>query len=201
MTASGGIAGTRDEELLAYVAGGDADAFAALYDRHARVAYGMALRVVRDSELAEDAVQDAFLDVWRSAARFDARRASASTWILTLVHRRAVDLVRRQERGRSERAFVSSLLPEESAEDLVQLRDEQRRVQEALARLTAPQRHLLELAYYGGLTQSELAERLGLPLGTVKSRTYAALTRLRELLAAPDTDGCELNTPLIAVCS
>src|SRR6187401_1345576 len=91
-----------DEALVALVARGDEDALAELYDRVGRIAYGLALRVLRDDRLAEDAVQDAFLQVWRNAATFRAERAKASTWILTLVHRRAVDLVRREERRRTE---------------------------------------------------------------------------------------------------
>ena len=123
------------------------------------------------------------MGVWRSAARFQAERGSARSWILTLVHRRAVDAVRREERSRSTHDLVE---PEaswsESAEDAASLRTEQQTIQRALELLPFSQRRLLELAYYGGLTQSELAGRLGLPLGTVKSRTHAALTRLRALL-------------------
>jgi len=142
------------------------------------------VRILRDHSLAEDAVQDAFLGIWRSASRFSPERGKASSWILTLVHRRAVDLVRRQERRRTE-AF--SPLAEEAVdvaatEDTVWLRFERERVQTALKALPDQQREALELAYYGGFTQSELAERLGLPLGTIKSRMFSGLTRLRELL-------------------
>ena len=173
-----------DEALVALVARGDEDALAELYDRVSRIAYGLALRVLRDERHAEDAVQEAFLQVWRSAATFRAERAKASTWILTLVHRRAVDLVRREERRQAEPLADDSALstaPEET-DEAAWLRFERERVQTALKQLPDVQREALELAYYGGFSQSELAERLGVPLGTIKSRMFAGLARLRELL-------------------
>jgi RNA polymerase sigma-70 factor (ECF subfamily) len=171
-----------DEALVALVARGEEWALAELYDRHGRVAYGLALRIVRNPALAEDAVQEAFLAVWRSAARFVADRSKASTWLLTLVHRRAVDLVRREERRRAEPIEGFDAPASEVTDEAVWLRFERERVQEALRALPDAQREALELAYYGGFSQSELAERLGLPLGTIKSRMFAGLTRLRELL-------------------
>jgi RNA polymerase sigma-70 factor (ECF subfamily) len=181
-----GLEHLSDEAIVALAARGEAEALAELYDRFGRLAYGLALRIVRDPALAEDAVQEAFLTVWRSAARFSPERAKASTWILTFVHRRAVDLVRREERRRSEP------LPEDeeaasapATDEVAWLRLERERVQEALRALPGPQRETIELAYYGGFTQSELAERLGQPLGTIKSRMFAGLGRLRELLAEP----------------
>jgi len=146
-----------DEALVALVARSSDAALGELYDRYGGTAYGLAFRVVRDAALAEDVVQEAFLAVWRSAARFVPERAKASTWIMTFVHRRAVDVVRREERRRGE--------PLE-------------RVHEP-----ATQREAIELAYYGGFTQAQLAERLGQPLGTIKSRVFNGLGRLRELLA------------------
>jgi RNA polymerase sigma factor (sigma-70 family) len=182
--ASRDLAHLSDESLLSLVAGSDDQALAELYDRFGRVAYGLALRILRDEALAQDAVQEAFLAVWRSADRFLAERAKASTWILTLVHRRSVDLVRREDRRRGE-PLESAGEPAapETLEDEVTLGFERRVVREALGQLTPEQREALELGYYGGLTQSELAERLGLPLGTIKSRMFAGLSRLRELLA------------------
>jgi RNA polymerase sigma-70 factor, ECF subfamily len=173
-----------DEALVALVARGDEDALAELYDRVSRVAYGLALRVLRDERHAEDAVQEAFLQVWRSAATFRAERAKASTWILTLVHRRAVDLVRREERRQADPLTDDSAAGEapEQTEEAAWLRFERERVQSALRQLPDVQREALELAYYGGFSQSELAERLGVPLGTIKSRMFAGLARLRELL-------------------
>jgi len=175
-----------DEAVVALVARSDDTALAELYDRFGRVAYGVALRVLRDEKLAEDAVQEAFLAAWRSADRFMPERGKASTWILTLVHRRAVDLVRREDRRRAETLGDDrEPSPSDSAEDDAWLRFERERVQAALRQLPDQQREALELAYYGGFTQSELAERLGQPVGTIKSRMFTGLARLRELLAEP----------------
>jgi RNA polymerase sigma-70 factor (ECF subfamily) len=171
-----------DQELLALVARSDDLALAELYDRYGGVAYGLAVRILRDDALAQDAVQDAFLAVWRSAAGFMPERARASTWILTLVHRRAVDLVRREQRRRTEPLEPEQHPAGESSDEEASVRFYRRAVQDALARLPDDQRQAIELAYYGGLSQSEVAERLGQPLGTIKSRTFAGLTRLRELL-------------------
>jgi RNA polymerase sigma factor (sigma-70 family) len=178
------LAHLSDEALLSLIASSDEAALAELYDRFGGVAYGLALRIVRDETLAQDAVQEAFLAVWRTADRFLAERARASTWVLTLVHRRAVDLVRREDRRRGDPLESA---PEPSAAQTVdeeaELGFRRRVVQEALRRLPPDQRQALELGYYGGLTQSEVAERLGQPLGTVKSRMFTGLARLRELLA------------------
>jgi RNA polymerase sigma factor (sigma-70 family) len=182
-TMSRELAHLSDEALVALVARGDDVALAELYERFGRVAYGLALRVVRDTSLAEDVVQEAFLAVWRSAGRFVAERAKASTWILTLVHRRAVDLVRREQPRRAEPLEAAPQASAETTEDQAWLRLQQARVREALRKLPDQQREALELAYFGGFTQSELADRLGEPLGTIKSRMFSGLARLRELLA------------------
>ena len=175
-----------DEAVVALVARSDQSALAELYDRFGRVAYGLALRVLRDEKLAEDAVQEGFLAAWRAADRFMPERAKASTWLLTLVHRRAVDLVRREDRRRAEPLPETAEVPGEgSADEEAWLRFERERVQAALRQLPDQQREALELAYYGGFTQSELAERLGQPVGTIKSRMFTGLARLRELLAEP----------------
>jgi RNA polymerase sigma factor (sigma-70 family) len=177
------LAHLSDEALVALVERGEEDALAELYDRYGRTAYGLALRMLRDGSLAEDAVQEAFLTVWRNASTFVPERAKASTWILTIVHHRAVDLVRREERRRAD-----PLEPAEAAvgagsvDEEMWLRLQRERVQDALRKLPDQQREALELAYYGGFTQSELAARLGQPLGTIKSRMFAGLSRLRELL-------------------
>jgi RNA polymerase sigma-70 factor, ECF subfamily len=171
-----------DEEVLTAIAGGDDQGLAELYDRYGRVAYGLAYRVLRDQVLAEDAVQDAFLAIWRSADGYRRERAKPSTWILTLVHRRAVDLVRREDRRRAERLDETPEATGASVPEEADLREKRTAVQAALRELPQDQRQALELAYYGGFTQSELAERLGVPLGTIKSRMFAGLTRLRELV-------------------
>jgi RNA polymerase sigma-70 factor (ECF subfamily) len=175
-----------DEAVVALVARSDDEALAELYDRFGRVAYGLALRVLRDEALAEDAVQEAFLTAWRTADTFMPERAKASTWLLTLVHRRAVDLVRREERRRTDPIEAAGdPVGEGAVDDAVWLRYQRERVQEALRRLPDQQREALELAYYGGFTQSELAERLGQPLGTIKSRMFSGLGQLRDLLGDP----------------
>jgi RNA polymerase sigma factor (sigma-70 family) len=171
-----------NEELLEAIAAGDDAALGALYDRFGRVAYGLALRVLHDRALAEDAVQEAFLAIWRSADTYRRERSKPATWILTVVHRRAVDLVRREDRRRADPLEsapepAGGAVPEEA-----ELRRRRAAVQGALQQLPDEQRQTLELAYYGGYTQSELAERLGVPLGTIKSRMFTGLTRLRELI-------------------
>jgi len=179
-----------DEALVALVARNDETALAELYDRVGRVAYGLAFRVLRDDRLAEDAVQEAFLGVWRTAAGFRADRAKATTWILTLVHRRAVDLVRREERRRAEPLDEThDVATTDSAEDTAWLGFERERVQKGLRQLPNVQREAIELAYYGGFSQSELSERLGVPLGTIKSRMFAGLSRLSELLQDEAEEG------------
>ena len=177
-----------DEALLEAVAGSDEEALGELYDRFGRVAYGLALRILRDPTLAEDAVQEAFLQVWRGARDYRPERAKASTWVLTFVHRRAVDLVRREERRRADPLDETHEPTGEATDEEAWLRAQRQVVQEALRKLPPEQREAIELAYYGGFTQSELAEKLGQPLGTIKSRMFAGLKRLRELLAESGLD-------------
>jgi RNA polymerase sigma factor (sigma-70 family) len=177
-----------DEELVLAVVGGDTAAFAALYDRYGRRAWSLARRICVDDGLAEDVVQEAFLAFWRMPQRFDAQRGRFGTWLLTLVHHRAVDAVRRQsaatrrtvpqvEEG-SEAAGSTGSGADQDALAAV----EAGHVRAALHRLPADQRSALALAYFGGYTQREIAARLGVPLGTVKSRMFAGMRRLRELL-------------------
>jgi RNA polymerase sigma-70 factor (ECF subfamily) len=176
------LAHLSDEALVALAARAEETALAELYDRYGRPAYGLALRVLRDEALAEDAVQDAFLAVWNTAPRFVPEKGKASTWILTLVHRRAVDVVRREQRRRAD---TLEHVPEQgggAVDEEAWLRLQRERVQDALRQLPDQQREALELAYYGGFTQSELADRLGQPVGTIKSRMFNGLARLRELL-------------------
>ena len=182
------LAHLSDEALVALAARSEQSALAELYDRYGRTAYGLALRVLRDQALAEDAVQDAFLTIWRTASRFVPERGKASTWILTLVHRRAVDIVRREQRRRADSLERAAEPAVEGVEEDAWLRLQRERVQAALRRLPDAQREALELAYYGGFSQSELAERLGQPLGTIKSRMFTGLSRLREQLGEPGTE-------------
>ncbi len=182
------LAHLSDEALVLMAARSEESALAELYDRYGRAAYGLALRVLRDPALAEDAVQEAFLALWRSAARFVPEKSKASTWILTLVHRRAVDAVRREQRRRADTLEHAPEPAVDGVDEDAWLRLQRERVQTALRSLPDAQREALELAYYGGFSQSELAERLGEPLGTIKSRMFAGLARLRELLGEPGTE-------------
>ena len=189
------LAHLSDEALVALAARSEQSALAELYDRYGRPAYGLALRVLRDEALAEDAVQDAFMTIWRAAPRFVPERGKASTWILTLVHRRAVDVVRREQRRRAETLeHAPDPVGAAGADEAAWLRLQRERVQAALGRLPDQQREALELAYYGGFTQSELAERLGEPLGTIKSRMFHGLARLRELLGDTTTENAWTST-------
>jgi RNA polymerase sigma-70 factor (ECF subfamily) len=184
-----------DAELVGRVANGDQAAFAELYDRHCRQAYSLARRVCADPEFAEDVVQEAFLAFWRDPRRFDPDRGGFATWLLTLVHHRAVDAVRREAARR--RRTVPGV--DETAERLVPPgpgADVQAllgvvggQVREALGLLSDEQREVIALAYFGGYTQCEVSALTGLPLGTVKSRTFAGIRRLRGLLSSLLGDG------------
>jgi RNA polymerase sigma-70 factor (ECF subfamily) len=176
------LAHLSDEAVIALIARSDEQALAELYRRFGRLAYGLAFRILRDDALAQDAVQEAFLGVWRAAGRFTAERAKPSTWLLTLVHRRAVDLVRREERRRTEPLQPEMEPVGAEVADEAELATRRQTIREALRHLPPEQREAIELAYYGGYTQSELAERLGQPLGTIKSRMFTGLARLRDEL-------------------
>jgi RNA polymerase sigma-70 factor (ECF subfamily) len=182
------LAHLSDEALVLLAARSEEPALAELYDRYGRTAYGLALRILRDPALAEDAVQEAFLAVWRTASRFVPEKAKASTWILTLAHRRAVDIVRREQRRRADTLENAPEPAVEGVDEDAFLRLQRERVQSMLRVLPDAQREALELAYYGGLSQSELAERLGQPLGTIKSRMFSGLSRMRELMEEPGTE-------------
>lgn len=179
------------EELLAACAGRDRAAFRTLYQRFSPAAYGLALRVLRDEHLAQDAVQEAFIQVWSEAARYDPTLAAGRSWIMTVVHRRAVDRVRREEadRRRGVAWAVGQVVPDhDSVAEIVELRADHRRVRSALAALTPLQREALDLAYRRGLTQSEIAQHLGIPLGTAKTRLRDALHHLRRELEVTSHD-------------
>jgi RNA polymerase sigma-70 factor (ECF subfamily) len=173
------------ERLLANVAQGDADAFEAVYDRSAAQVYGLARRILLDSAQAEEVAQEVFLEVWRSAASFDASRGAAMTWLLTIAHRRAVDRVRSAQAA-SDRDLRFGRQHAERDVDVVIEAVEQRlettAVREALLSLSPLQRQALTLAYYGGYTHSEVAALLDVPLGTVKTRIRDGLMRLRDLM-------------------
>jgi RNA polymerase sigma-70 factor, ECF subfamily len=172
------------DDLLERVAAGDDAALQQLYQRLSPPAYGLALRVLRDEYLAQDAVQEAFLQVWRDAGRFDPGRSSARGWVLTLVHRRAVDRVRREDLQRRNAGLLTPHREEGSdhVAEVVQLRSEQRAVRAAMAHLTTIQRQALEMAYYQGKTQSQIAVELDIPLGTAKTRIRDAVVAMRQRL-------------------
>jgi RNA polymerase sigma-70 factor (ECF subfamily) len=176
-----------DLELLGRCASGDEISLAELHDRHASLCTQRAWEVLRNHTLAEEAVQDAFLDLWRTAAAFDPNRAAVRTWLCVLVHRRAVDISRREARHHLDSDDAPPLDSASStAEELLILQIDRRQVRAALDRLSPPHQQAIELAYWGGLSQSEIAIECGVPVGTIKSRTFDALARLAALLAVPD---------------
>lgn len=171
--------------LLRRSARGDEAAFAELYDATAPRLHGLALRVVRDPAQAEEVTQEAYLEVWRHASRFDPERGSALSWMLTIVHRRAVDRVRAAETAtRRETTYEERSRPvsHDATAEAAHASLEARRVRTALAGLTPIQREAVELAYLGGYTHTEVASMLELPVGTAKTRIRDGLIRLRDVL-------------------
>jgi len=181
-----------DLELHRSVSGRDRAAFDELYRRYGRPAYGVALRVTAQELIAQEVVQEAFLALWRAPEAFDPSRGAFRSFFLALVHHRAVDAVRREERLRQRTERASNLGPvlgEDPAEEVIEeayLGVRRKEVREALATLPADQRRVLEMAYFGGKTQVVIAEELGIPIGTVKTRTLAAMRKLRVALAKED---------------
>jgi RNA polymerase sigma-70 factor (ECF subfamily) len=177
---------TTDVELLQAVAHGDERALAHIYDRYRVVLFGLLVRILNSREEAEDVLQEVFLQVWRRAADFDEKRGRPFTWLVTLARSRAIDRLRAlasRERVAQAGAREESEQISDAASDAI--RAEQRSlVTNALAQLPDEQKRALMLAYFDGLTQSEIAKRLGAPLGTVKTRMRAGMTKLRELLAS-----------------
>lgn len=178
-------AGTPDEALLLRVGAGDERAFRELFARYASVAHALAFRLVRQAQVAEEIVQEAFLAVWRTPERYDPARGSVRSWLMGTVHHRAVDAVRREQAQRRRADQAAALAPrvvEDPIDDVVSALDlprERRLVQKALAGLPDEQRDVIQRMYFDGMSQSQIAERTGLPLGTVKSRTLLAMRRLR----------------------
>lgn len=173
------------DDLMSRVASGDRDAFAALYDAVAARVYGLIRRVLRDATLAEEVAQEALVEVWRTAGRFDRTRGSAVGWIFTIAHRRAVDRVRAEQAATErERRTATASVPFDDVVEEVTARLERHAVRRCLSTLTHLQREAVLLAFYGGLTYREVAERLGTPLPTVKTRMRDGLIRLRDCLGA-----------------
>lgn len=178
--------------LLRRAARGDDRAFAEFYDATSSRAYGLAVRVVRNPAQSEEVVQEGYLEVWRTANRFDPAQGSATSWLLTIVHRRAVDRVRSAEASsRREESYHhrNHTVPHDSTADEAHASFEARRVRGALSTLTPIQREALELAYFGGYTHTEVATMLGLPIGTAKTRIRDGLIRLRDALGVGQTPG------------
>jgi RNA polymerase sigma-70 factor (ECF subfamily) len=184
-----GYGGLDDEELMQRLAYRDLVAFRALYDRYGNLVYSAALRVVRDAQIAEDMVQEIFLRIWRKPESYVAQRGRFPTWLTSVTRNRAVDEIR--ARGRRFRHETAS--PEEQERELpasdandpaltAELSDQRRLILAALAQIPAEQREIIELAYFGGLTQQEIAERLKQPLGTVKTRIRLGMQKLRVAL-------------------
>jgi RNA polymerase sigma-70 factor, ECF subfamily len=181
----GGRGAASDEELLLRVARGDQAAFEALYDRFAGLVYGVVKRVVRDPSQSEEVAQEVLVEAWRIASRFDPERGTARTWLLTMAHRRAVDRVRSEQSSRDRTERIGTRDHQQAFDQVaeeVELRLEHRQVREALSVLTDLQREAVELAYYGGYTYREVAELLGAPLGTIKTRMRDGLIRLRDAM-------------------
>jgi RNA polymerase sigma factor (sigma-70 family) len=182
------VADDADRACLMRIAAGELHALDELYERYKTMAYSIAYRITNDATLAEDVVQDAFLGAWRNAERYVAGKGSVKTWLLSIVHHRAIDAIRRRK-PTTELPDVELVpppqfqVPDVWAEVAADLDAEE--VRRALATLSDVQREAIELAYFGGLTQQEVAERTGTPLGTVKSRMRLGLLAMRRVLT-PD---------------
>jgi RNA polymerase sigma-70 factor (ECF subfamily) len=176
-----------DEELMVLVRRADPRAFALVYDRHSSAAFGLAYRMVGTRGLAEDVVQDAFLALWRGAARYDAARGSVRSWVLSIVHNRAIDALRRtlvhERRRASDEGLERTVPADERTETEVVRNDDARFVRAALDTLPPDQRRVVELAYFSGYTHTEIADAIDAPLGTVKGRMRLGLLKLRHELA------------------
>ena len=172
-----------DEDLMQLVRRGDSEAFEVVYERHATAAFSLAYRIVGTRNVAEDVVQEAFLSLWRSGARYDRARGSVRTWVLGIVHNRAIDALRRSmvhdRRRASDEGIEERFEARERTELEVARNDEAREVHAALQSLPAEQCRVIELAYFGGFSQSEIADLLDTPIGTVKGRMRLGLEKMR----------------------
>jgi len=186
-SASVGLRQLADEDLMALVRRGEAPAFEILYERHADAAYSLAYRMCGARGVAEDVTQEAFLALWRSGARYDRTRGSVRTWMLGIVHNRAIDALRRSavhDRRRASDEGLEETLPARERTDVeVARREEAATVRAALGELPDEQSRVIELAYFGGFTHSEIAEMLDAPIGTVKGRMRLGLEKLHVQLA------------------
>jgi RNA polymerase sigma-70 factor, ECF subfamily len=180
-----------DEELMQLVREGETRAFEVIFDRHSGAAFSLAYRMCGRRAMAEDVVQEAFVSLWRSGARYDVTRGSVRTWVLSVVRNRAIDTFRREgaKGGRDvgEEGMAERLPTPELTDTEVERRDEARQIRKALGELPPDQRQVIELAYFGGFTHSQIASMLALPSGTVKGRMRLGLTKMRVVLGdAPE---------------
>jgi RNA polymerase sigma-70 factor (ECF subfamily) len=175
-----------DEDLMQLVQRGDARAFELVYDRHSGAAFSLAYRMVGRGNVAEDVVQEAFLSIWRSGARYERARGSVRTWVLGIVHHRAIDQLRRSsvhdKRRASDEGLEERLESGERTDTEVARREEAASIRSAMDTLPADQSHVIELAYFGGFTHTEIAGILEAPVGTVKGRMRLGLEKLRNQL-------------------
>jgi RNA polymerase sigma factor (sigma-70 family) len=178
--------GLRDGQLVELVVKKDAGALEALYERYGRAAYSLARRILTEETLAQDVVQEVFLSLWREAGRFDAGRGTVATYLLSMTHHRAVDVVRREENLRRWRTSDEGLElepdPKARVEDEAEASERRAEVRAALKDLPDAQREALLLAYFGGYTQREVAALVGVPLGTVKTRMAAGMRKMKAAL-------------------
>ncbi len=187
MTAASDIRNLADEELMRLVQAGDPRAFELVYDRHGGAAFSLAYRMVGNRTAAEDISQEAFLSIWRSRLRYEPERGSVRTWVLGIVHNRAIDALRRNTVHDRRRAGMEGVEERHEAPERTDVevarRDEARHVRAALGELPEDQVQVIELAYFGGFSHSEIADMLGMPMGTVKGRMRLGLEKMRRALA------------------
>jgi RNA polymerase sigma-70 factor (ECF subfamily) len=178
-----------DEDLMQLVHDGEARAFEVIFDRHGSAAFSLAYRMCGRRAMAEDVVQEAFLSLWRSGARYDQTRGSMRSWVLSVVHNRAIDAFRREvvrdNRDVHDDGIAEQMPSAQRTETEVERRDEAQQVRGALSELPQDQRQVIELAYFGGFTHMQIAEMLRLPPGTVKGRMRLGLTKMRLALDDP----------------
>jgi RNA polymerase sigma-70 factor (ECF subfamily) len=192
--ASSTLQALADEDLIALAQRGELDAFELLYERHKRAAYSLARRIVGSDGNSDDVVQETFISVWRSIERYDPKRASVRTWLMRIVHRRAIDALRSQmvhlKRRAEGEGLAEGIESSDPAPDTIALRHEEAiTVHEVLIELPNDQRKVIELAYFNGFTQSEIAEMLEMPLGTVKGRMRLGLEKMRFALDEAGANG------------
>jgi RNA polymerase sigma-70 factor (ECF subfamily) len=188
-TALLGLRELADEDLMQLVRQGEAAAFEIIYERHCNAAFSLAYRMTGKRGVAEDVVQEAFLSLWRSGARYDRTRGSVRTWSLGIVHNRAIDALRRgivhDRRRASDEGIEERFEAPENTEVEVARRDESREIREAMQGLPREQSQVIELAYFGGFTHTEIASMLNAPIGTIKGRMRLGLAKMRLVLGDP----------------